>query len=344
MIYRMICWAGVWSVVFATTAFTQVSYDDWNFTIKAVNSLMTDSLATPGVRTDATSGFDSQYDIPRPPRAPSGDYLEVYFPHSGGTYPPILGTKYAADFQGPSDPAWRMSVEASVTGPIVLSWDSSYVGSIDPRVQMFLFDSVAGTMTNMRTQGSYAFTYSVKRDFQIVGAIKITLKYLMEGFWNGTTQVLDTVRGFLAQGTSPYLFVDSASVFLSDSGTGLLVFSSAPSGDYYLVVRHRNHLEVWSASPLTLVNGTTSVSGYDFSASAGAAYGTNALKQAGSVFVAWGGDVNQDGVIDFLDRNLTWNNRLLSGYLATDCTGDNVTDSADATLVLDNRLKVRQRP
>ncbi len=344
MIKRMTSLVGVLTLLLVATAFTQISYDNWNFTIKATNSLMTDSLATPGVRTDATSGFDSQYDIPRPPRAPSGDYLEVYFPHSGGSFPPILGTKYAVDFQGPADPAWLLSVEASTTGPIVLSWDSSYVNSIDPRIALFLYDSVGQTMTDMRTSGRYTFAYSVKRDFRIVGGVKVALKYLMEGFWNGTTQVRDTVKAFLAQSSAPYAFADSSSSFLSDSGTGLLVFNRAASGNYYLVIRHRNHLELWSALPLALTNGTTSISAYDFSASAGAAYGTNPMKQVGAVFTAWGGDVNQDGVVDFLDRNLTWNSRTLAGYHATDCNGDNITDGADATIVLNNRLKVRQHP
>ena len=325
-------------------AFGQTSYDTWNFLIKGMNGSFTDSLSSLGVRTDATADYDNPYDTPRPPRSPSGLYLEVYFPHSGGAYPAILGTRYATDYSTPADPTWNLSVEASAAGPVTLSWDSSYVDAIEQRVQLFLYDISAGTYTNMRATGSYAFTYSVKRDFQIIGSIKTDLTFLLEGFWNGAAQPRDTVTGYLASSASPFGFVDSVKAYLSSTGTGLLAFPAAASGSYYVVVRHRNHLEVWSSAPVAMTRTTTSFSTYNFSTSASQAFGTSALIQVGSVFAAWAGDVNQDGVIDFLDRNLTWNNRTQTGYLFTDCNGDNVTNTADDALVLNNRLIVRQRP
>jgi hypothetical protein len=322
----------------------QINYDAWDFVIKGRNTLQSDSLAHLGIRTDATADYDNQYDVPRPPRSPSGAYLEIYFPHTGGSYPPILGSKYATDYQAPADPVWSMSVEASAAGPLTLSWDSSYVDQIEPRAQLLLHDIAAGTYTNMRAAGSYSFTYSIKRNFEIVGSIKIDLTFLLEGLWNGAAQVRDTVSVYLASGIAPHAIIDSARVYLSTAGAGLLPFPAAPSGSYYVAVRHRNHMETWSAAPVALVRATTSFTPYDFSGGASQAYGTNALKTAGAVAVAWAGDVNQDGVIDFLDRNLTWNNRSQAGYLSTDCTGDNMTDSADDALVLGNRLIVRQRP
>ena len=331
-------------ILCSVQSIAQTSYTNWNFLIRGTNSQLTDSLAMPGIRSDATSGYDNSYDIPRPPRSPSGVYLEVYFPHSGGNYPPILGTEYAIDYQGPNDPTWNMSVEASSTGSLTLGWDSSYVNAIEPRLQLFLVDLSNSAVTNMRTAGHYTFNYTSKRNFQIVGSIKISLEYLMEGFWNGSTQAQDTVRGYLAAATSPYAFIDSAKVLLSTSGSGLLVFQNAAAGSYYLVVRHRNHLEVWTPTTLSVTKTTTSYSSYDFTTGVGQAYGTVALKQVGAVFVTWAGDVNQDGVVDFLDRNLAWNNRTLPGYLSTDCNGDNVTDASDYTLVLNNRLKARQHP
>ncbi len=324
-------------------AVAQTAYTHWDVAIRAYNAQMSDSLAAFGVRADATSDFDSQYDIPRPPRSPSGTYLEVYFPHSGGAYPPVLGTRYATDFQSPADPVWSLSVEASAAGPVTVRWDSSAVNAIEPRVQLFLHDLSTGAIVNMRTVGTYAFNYTARRDFQILGAVTVNLKYLMEGFWNGSTQIHDTVTGFLTQ--SPlYAMLDSASVVLSDSGTGFLAFPNAASGSYSLVIRHRNHLELWSSSAVALVKGTTSFTRYDFSFAAGQAYGSGAMKQEGSVFVAWGGDVNQDGVVDYIDRNLTWNNRTLPGYLSTDCNGDGATDGSDYSIVLANRLLARQRP
>jgi len=332
------------TALIAVNSSAQVNYDNWNFQIRAQNSQLIDTLAMLGVRPDATSGFDFAYDVPRPPQPPSGSFLETYFPHSGGNYPPQFGSKYAVDYQGPSDPVWSMSVDASDAGPIKLYWDSVYVNSIESRVQLFLHDIAGGMYVNMRTQGSYTFSFSSKRDFEIVGAAKIDLKVLMEGFWNGTTQVQDTVTGYLAAPGSPHAFADSGKLYLSAAGTGMLVFPNAPSGNYYLVIRHRNHLETWSAESMPLAKTTTSYSAYDYSTGPGQAYGLNALKQVGSVYVTWGGDVNQDHVVDFRDRNLTWNNRGQSGYYSSDCNGDNTTDSTDYNIVQDNRLKVYQRP
>ncbi len=321
----------------------QPSINQWNFSVHAQNSFMTDSLAILGVRSDATSGFDNIYDIPRPPRAPSGEYLEVYFPHSGGNYPPLLGSKYAVDYQAPADPAWTMSVESSTTGLVLLTWDSVYVQSLDPAIHLLLEDAAAGKLVDMRTAGSYSFTYSVRRDFQIRGSLTVNLTYLMEGFWNGTSQVRDTVKAFLAGASAPYPLLDSSTVYLSSSGNGACLFNSLNTGHYYLVVRHRNHLTVWSTDSLSLTRGTTSAVTYDFSAG-GSAYGTDALIPAGSVYVTIGGDVNQDGVIDYLDRNLTWNNRGQNGYLSTDCNGDNLTDAADYAISLGNRYRIVQQP
>jgi hypothetical protein len=312
--------------------------------IRARTATLSDSLARMGVRSDATADFENVYDVPRPPRSPSGSYLEVYFPHSGGSYPPILGTRYATDFQGSTDPVWSFSVECSAAGSVTVLWDSAYVNSIEPRVQLFLVDIVTSTRVNMRVAGSYTFNYTVKRDFQVVGAVKVDLTYLMEGFWNGSTQVQDTVTGYLAAASSPHALVDSARVALSSAGRGLLVFGAAPTGSYYIVIRHRNHLALWSAAAQPLTNGTTTLGSYDFSTGAGTAYGTGALKQVGAAYVSWGGDVNQDGVVDFLDRNDDWNSRTLPGYLPSDCDGNNLTDGTDYAIVLSNRLKIEQRP
>lgn len=331
-------------LAFCTVTRAQTGYTSWDLTLRAATPALSDSLARLGIRPDATPDFENSYDVPRPPRSPSGTFLEVYFPHSGGSYPPILGTRYATDFQDTTDPVWNVSVECSTPSTVTLSWDSASLDLIENRLQLFLVDLVSGTKVSMRRKGHYSFSYTTKRDFQIVGAVKADLTFLMEGFWNGATQVQDVVMGYLADASGTHALIDSDMVRLSPLGNGMLIFPDAPSGSYYLVVRHRNHLEVWSASPLAFTKGTTSFDPYDFSSGPGTAFGSGPLKSMGPVAVAWGGDVNQDGVVDFLDRNITSNNRTLPGYLPTDCNGDNTTDGADYTIVLNNRLRIRQKP
>jgi hypothetical protein len=332
----MMAWA-------ASSLWARSDFNHWDVPLHVQSAILTDSLAVFGVRSDATADFDNAYDIPRPPRAPSGDYLELYFPHTGGAYPPLLGSKYAADYQGPINPEWTMAVESSVTGPVTITWDSTLTGTLDPAIHLYLEDLATGTVTDMRHAGSYTFNWQVRRNFLIRGSLAVGLTYLMEGFWNGTTQVGDSVTGYLADKTSPHGLIDSAGVRLSTSGTGTLLFSRAIAGGYYLVVRHRNHLTLWSTDTLALMRGTTGVTPFDFSA-AGAAYGTSPTKHLGSVYVAIGGDVNQDGVVDYRDRNLTWNDRGRSGGLNTDCNGDGITNTSDDAITLGNRYAVVQQP
>ena len=75
---------------------------------------------------------------------------------------------------------------------------------------------------------------------------------------------------------------------------------------------------------------------YDFSNSASQAFGSN-LKLIAGKYVMFGGDVNQDGLIDSGDMIPVDNNAatFLSGYVSTDLNGDGLIDSGDMIL-LDN--------
>jgi hypothetical protein len=97
---------------------------------------------------------------------------------------------------------------------------------------------------------------------------------------------------------------------------------------YYLVVRHRNSIETWSADPILM---TLTNSNYDFSVQATKAFGANQIEMAPGIFALYTGDINQDGVIDGLDFN-DWendNNSFAAGYLSTDLNGDGVVDGLD---------------
>ena len=52
----------------------------------------------------------------------------------------------------------------------------------------------------------------------------------------------------------------------------------------------------------------------------------------------FGGDVNQDGIVDLNDVVQTYNgaNVFSSGYVVTDLTGDNMTDLNDVILAYNN--------
>ena len=177
--------------------------------------------------------------------------------------------------------------------------------------------------------------------FQTLQTLTSNLKVLLEGFYNGSTQVQDTIRIYLADATNPHTFRDSSLTFLSASGTGTASFQRAANGSYYIVIRHRNHLETWSSVPQTFNTGN--IVNYDFTTSSNKAFGNN-MKQVGSVWVLWGGDINQDGNVDFNDYAAYVSMFGMDTYIGADLNGDTYADGYDLPILYGNFGKSKARP
>ncbi len=147
------------------------------------------------------------------------------------------------------------------------------------------------------------------------------------------SHVPDTIRIYLADSTLNYAFVDTAKVMLSDSGIAATVFDNITGGRYYIIVRHRNHLETWSKYSVNFVGGNTTY--YDFTTSASKAFGDN-MKQAGSVWVLFGGDPNQDGDIGAQDIPIFISQFGTQGYLSCDFNGDDDVTGIDQQILIQN--------
>jgi hypothetical protein len=160
----------------------------------------------------------------------------------------------------------------------------------------------------------------------------LNLKVYLEGFWNGTTQVSDTVTVYLANSTT-FALTDTAKVVLSTTGTASMNFNRVTTGSYFIVVNHRNHLETWSKLPQSFVGGTPL--SYDFTTAMTQAYGDN-MKQVGSVWVLFGGDANADGSIDANDIGIFIGEFGSLGYLRSDFNGDEDVNASDVTIIANN--------
>lgn len=178
--------------------------------------------------------------------------------------------------------------------------------------------------------------YQVGRKYEPNTSISVNVEAGIEGFWNGTTQVVDTVTLQLRNSVSPFGIIASKKSLLTPGiGYGSFDFAGIPAGSYYLAVKHRNSIETWSSSPVAVSPGGSY--NYSFTQSAAQTYGSNAVLKLGR-YCIYSGDVNQDRAIDASDYSQIDNDafNFVSGYVTTDVTGDNTVDASDASIVDNN--------
>ncbi len=122
-------------------------------------------------------------------------------------------------------------------------------------------------------------------------------------------------------------FLKSDGSVVDIDGTSNLQFSALLKGNLYVVVRHRNHLDIISKWEPVENSGLTD---YDFTVK-GQSFGTGSQKDAGNgVYVMIAGDSNGDGIIDDSDRTATWQSETgKSGYLSSDLNLDGQSNNTD---------------
>lgn len=103
---------------------------------------------------------------------------------------------------------------------------------------------------------------------------------------------------------------------------------------FYLVIKHRNHIETWSSTPVYLENDLAT---YDFTGQITSAFGMN-LKAMGTSFGMFAGDINQDGVVDASDFIAVDNAsaQFLTGYVPEDVNGDGIVNLFDMIILETN--------
>lgn len=166
-----------------------------------------------------------------------------------------------------------------------------------------------------------------------------------EGLLNISTNTLrirDTITAYLYDLTGSDIIDSAKGVLDSVTFKVDLEFKNANSGTYYLVIKHRNCIETWSKIGGEEIN-RGGVYNYDFTNSAGSAYGDN-LKLKGGKYCLYSGDVNSSGVINSTDRTLIRNNVGQVGYIRFDLDGNGVVNSSDRTIVRNNTGISKQRP
>ena len=165
------------------------------------------------------------------------------------------------------------------------------------------------------------------------------------------TSIVDWILVELRTGTAAntkvisqtgFILIDGSIVDID--GTSPLNIAGKDPGNYYLVVKHRNHLPVMSSVPVAL--GTTSVL-YDFTTSQSKAYGTNPmvdLTASGTIFGMVAGNNDGDNLITTNDYNDVGLNLFSNGYLTSDHNMNGFITTADYNYVGGNLFVISQVP
>lgn len=159
-------------------------------------------------------------------------------------------------------------------------------------------------------------------------------------------EIAEKIMVVIHSATSPYDSIVGGWINLNQNGQAGFDISSDYNDSYYIVIRSRNHLETWSAAPVSFAG--TGLVEYDFTDAASKAYGNNMVQLAAGVYGIYAGDVNQDGILSGADLVVTTDDvrGVVTGYVVTDINGDGVVSGADLVLITDNIRAVvsLQRP
>ena len=126
----------------------------------------------------------------------------------------------------------------------------------------------------------------------------------------------------------------ATNVSLNTNGTSSFTLPSSYNGNYYVTIRHRNHILTATAFPVSF---NTSTVNYNFDLP-GKAFGNNLGVMTDGKYVFYAGDVNQDGLVDGTDLSDIDNRSTLAaaGYLPEDVNGDGLVDGSDLSVTGNN--------
>ena len=192
-------------------------------------------------------------------------------------------------------------------------------------------------------------------DFRVYGTQGKTLNIssvMLEGLYNGSNtmrQAQDEMGAHWPSGIADHITVElhdaanystivysAADVPLSTTGNAEITVPENFSGNYYITIKHRNSIETTTAAAVSFAGSTI----YQSFGNPANVYGGNLGLSIDDHYLIYGGDVNQDGVVDTGDFSSVVNEvfNYSSGCIFTDVNGDGITDSGDFTTLVNNSM------
>lgn len=175
-----------------------------------------------------------------------------------------------------------------------------------------------------------------------VTRVGTTVKYLDLGFrLEAMYPHPDSIKVYLAKSVSPFEIIDTSTVFSQLNGPQFRAvpsFRNAAAGtSYYIIIKHRNSIETWSANPVVFNPDTTA---YDFTTALSKAFGNNMVivNNEASIYT---GETEDDGLIDMSDVIRIYNDAIVftTGDAVTDLNGDDLIDLSDMLYANNNAAK-----
>jgi hypothetical protein len=228
-------------------------------------------------------------------------------------------------------PSTRTQVTATVSGNVALSLKMRLEGPFDVNTGLMRDDLRAAGLVPLQEPYSalgWAQVGGGGAEATTAGVLAVT----------GDNAIVDWVRVELRAAGSASTVLATRQALLQRDGDVVATDGLSPisigigGGNYYVAVRHRNHLGCMTSSPIAL---SSSPATLVLSSAATATWGTNARKSLGGQMVLWTGNAIRDGQVKYTgsgnDRdpilvgvggNVPTN--TVNGYLSTDLNLDGV--------------------
>lgn len=271
---------------------------------------------------------------------------------SGGTYPTANADLTSLIGQNPNG-TWTLTVNdlENQDGGTLDGWSlqicqstaSALSGGIVANIKAFLEGALLGSSTTMATDLETAnllplsqpfsaapFLYAGgERALEEIGFPNNITDWILVEIWDDADVLIERRAGWL---------LNDGSVVEPNTTSGLRFFTLQIGQPYRVVVRHRNHLAVMSASTIEVHDNSIT---YDFSTSTEQALGSSQLKSKNGVSCLFAGDINADGVITVSDFNQYLPiSSAINVYDDADCNTEGSVTVADFNLYLENSSRI----
>lgn len=231
----------------------------------------------------------------------------------------------------------KLSTDGGYTFPITL-----ISGTVNDGSETVNIPGISTTTARIKVESAGNVFFDISNTNFSITAVSAPSEFTVipEGFYNietGKLNIRDTVSIYLRNTISPFSLVDSGKVVIdSVNFMGSVIFSNAPTGTYYVIVKNRTTLETWSKS-----GGESYTQGspfsYDFTTAVTQAYEDNMVLINGKSCV-YSGDIAKNNIIELSDIIKAINKAQVfgNGFVPEDITGDGVVELTDVIIVYNN--------